>query len=181
MEFDSFTRVLKDFDNLLGLFLGNANVVLSLQNQQRRLGVAQVLDGRGILVDGAVFYGVAEQRFFIFLEEWVFVLEHREPVDDPELLNSGSPNIGSFAESHEGHVSTVRAAGDANLLSVDEIGVDEKMCGIDLILKIASAKILVIRFLEGDAVAGGPSNIRSDADVATAVRPWAPERLRPEV
>ena len=46
--------------------------------------------------------------------------------------------------------------------------VDEKMRGIDFVLKIAAAKILEIRFLERDAVTGGSANIRSDADVASA-------------
>ncbi len=78
----SFSRILQDLNHLLCLFLRNADVVFALEDKERSLRVSDIFQRRIRFVDGSVLFRVAQQRFFVLLQTRVFMLKHREPVDD---------------------------------------------------------------------------------------------------
>ena len=160
-----FAVFLEQLDDLFGFFLGNARIIAALKDQQRRFDLVNECDGRGGVINGAIFYRIAEEALLVLLKHGIGMFEHGHPIDDAEEFDGSGPDVGSFADGHEGHESAVGTAGDADLFWVDVAGGFKKFDGVNLILKIAAAEVFVIRFLEIDAVSGGSADIGSDADV----------------
>src|SRR6266851_618784 len=169
--------LLEEFDDLLGFFLGDAGIIAALQNEERRLDVVDVGDGRGGVVDGAIFHGIAEKALLVLLEHGIGVLQHGHPINDAVELDGSGPHIGRFADAHESHETAIGAASNADFFRIDVAGSFEKFCREHFILKIAAAEILEVGFLKIDAVAGGAADIGFNADIPAGDEcgyAWAP-------
>jgi len=92
-------------------------VVLALQHQKRRLGVLEVRQGAGRLVDCLIFDGITQQAGLIQPE--IGRSAHREPVDDVVLVDPRSPPVGRFCTGHQRHIPTIGAACDADSRRID--------------------------------------------------------------
>src|ERR1022692_145785 len=89
-----------------------------------------------------------------------------EPVGDPKNFHCGRPHIGLFADGHHGHVAAIRSANDTDLLFVDVSGGHQKLRGVDFVLQVSAAQVLVVRLLESHPVTRRTADIRRDRNVA---------------
>src|SRR5581483_2144745 len=90
------------------------------------------------------------------------------PIDDPEQLHGRGPHVGGLANSHQCHESAIGAASNADLLRIHVAGGLQELCRVDDVLQVASAEVLKVGLLEGDAVPGGAAKIGRDDDIAAA-------------
>src|ERR1700691_545426 len=104
MNVHGLSSILKNLDDLFGFFFWYADIVIALKNQQRRFRVLDESERRIGFVNGAVFFRISEQRFFVLLQQRVLVLEHGQPVNDSILFYCGRPNVGSFPDRHQRHI-----------------------------------------------------------------------------
>src|SRR5215472_2628473 len=90
----------------------------------------------------------------------------RQPVGNSEEFNRGGPDVRGPADGDHGHVSAVRAAGNADLLEVHVPRGGKEARRMHFVLKIAAAQVLIVRLLKLHSIACGPANIWGNADVS---------------
>src|SRR5579863_848400 len=95
------------------------------------------------------------------------MLKHRHPVNDAKELHCSRPDVGSFADRHEGHEPPVRATCDSALSGSDVAGGLQELSSVNLILQVTSTQVLVISPLKVDTISGRPSDIRRNTDITT--------------
>ena len=83
---------IENADDLLGFSLGTRMSLPPWRTRRERVRCGCISGGAGF-VDGAVFDGVAEKRFFVFLKAGIFVFEHGEPVKDAVFVNTPDQTV----------------------------------------------------------------------------------------
>jgi hypothetical protein len=163
---DDFAELLEDRDCLLGLFDGITHVIGALQDQKRCPRVSEVTHGRRLFVSGLVLDRVAQERLVVLLERRFFVRLLGQPIGDAEQLDSCRPDRRRPANRHHRHEAAVGTAVDTNPVGIDDASRDKELCAFDVVLEVAAAEVLVVRFLERHAIAGRASGIGRDDRVA---------------
>src|SRR5215471_5229794 len=144
-----------------------ANVILTLKNKNRCAHGGEVGRRRRALVSGAVFDRIAEQLLVILLNCGFLMFLFGKPVGHTELIDCRGPHIWCATNRHQRHEAAVRAARDTDSFRVYVAGIYEKACGIDSVLQIAAAEILIVRLLKRRSEATRATEIRGDAYLTT--------------